>query len=325
MSLLIPKKIIFYVIFSISISILIVFLPWDTLNPRGYFIDREQYFFSYEYKRYRLDSIDITNLYDYVFQEWVWHYLTGFSRNVLLLDPIYFFGFITFASVFAYSLFISVETKKLIPLIYLINPDFIVFVYSQLRLAFAMTILILALYFFNKKKMVLTLFLMIFSFTIHTSMLFFWGIFFISLYISKLDNRRFYSISIILLTGLLLALLIGPIRGVVLEFFGDRRVEYHDMSSPPIYLLIFVLYFFALVFSRFKDSLIYSNYIYIYSYIIFSLVFFTIILGGYSLRFVYASYFFIVVTFMLLKGKLGVFFHYGYILYLSMAWYIFLT
>ena len=65
--------------------------------------------------------------------------------------------------------------------------------------------------------------------------------------------------------------------------------------------------------------------IYIYSYIIFSLVFFTIILGGYSLRFVYASYFFIVVTFLLLKGKLGIVFHYGFILYLCMAWYVFLT
>lgn len=325
MNIYIPKEILKYIIVSFILAIFITFFPWDGVNPRGFFIDRDQYFFNYDFKRFRLDSIEVNKIYDYIFQEWIWHYLTGFSRNVLNLDPIFFFGFITFITCFAYSLFISIETKKVIPLIYLANPDFIVFVYSQLRLALAMSLFLMAIYLFNKKKIIFFLILMLISLSVHTSMLFFWVIFFISLYISKLKNKKALSISLILLTGLIITFLIGPIRGVVLEYFGDRRVEYDDMSSPPIYLLIFALYFFTLIFSRYKDEIIYSNYIYIYSYIIFSLVFFTIILGGYSLRFVYASYFFIVVTFLLLKGKLGIVFHYGFILYLCMAWYVFLT
>lgn len=318
------KKLKLYFIVSI-LSMVITLIPWDKINPKGYFNDRESYFFAYRFKSDRLDNFEATKYYDYITNEWLWRYINGYFRNELNISPEIFFGFITFFAFLTYSFFILEKAKKPIVLIYLLNSEYIFFVYSQLRLAFAMSIFIIAIYFFKKKNLILSISFFATCCLIHTSMLLFLGILFASISISKLDKSNLIKIILIFLTGLVVNLLIGPFMEGILSNVGDRRAEYEDFSPPFFWYLIYVAYALTAYCIILKKNLkFFDDYVYVYAFVIFSLLMTSYLFGGYVSRFIVASQLFIIPSLFLIKGKLGFLFHYTYIVYLVLLWIGFL-
>lgn len=322
MNIAFSKRNLSYVILCLALSVLIILIPWDFLNPRGFFIDRENYLFSYEYRRFRLVNFSADYFYDYVTNEWLWRYFNVYARNVLNLSPHIFFGIITFYAFFTYSLFILSKTKKVYALLYLFNPIFISFIYSQLRLALAMAVFITAIYLYRSKFYILAIPLFICCFLIHTSMLLFMLILIMATVIARFKFNKIFKLIFIVLLGFLLNLLIGPLRYTILSSIGDRRAEYSDISSPAIFFIIYAIYFLVVVFTIFKFKFKFlNNYAYNYAFIIFSFIIFSMFLGGYTSRFVAATQCFIIASLFLLKGVPNLLFHLGYIFYLLFLWY----
>lgn len=326
MTLSFSKRSLNYIIICLILSTITVVVPWDSLNPRGYSIDRVNYLFSYDFRRYRLDNFSADYYYDYVTNEWLWRYLNGYARNVLDIPPELFFGMITFLGFFTYSLFVIIKTRKPLAVLYLYNPTFILFIYSQLRLAFAMSVFLIALYLFKKKTFVISVLLFVLCFLIHTAMLIFIFVLGISFYIARSKAGNIRKTLYVFLTGLLINLLIGPLRYQILSAIDDRRAEYGDLSSPVIYFLIYVIYFLVAVYINFRYKLkLFDNYTYVYAFALFSFILCTLFLGGYTGRFVAAGQCFIIASLFIIKGKVGVLFHFFYILYIIFLWVGFLT
>lgn len=311
-----------YIIICIVLSIIVTLIPWDMLNPRGFFIDRLSYLFAYDFKRFRLDGFYAESIYDYITNEWLWHYILSYSRNDLDISPEVFFGFITFVSFFAYSFFILKHNQKVVSLIYLFNPVFISFVYSQLRLSFAMALFLLAITFFNRKKtLLISLSLFLAAILIHTAMAIFVFLLLASVYISRMKGRKVKKIFFVVLIGFILNIMVGPLRYRILDKLDDRRAELDDSSSPAIYFIIYAMYFIVVIYYIFKYKLVVlNNYIYNYAFIIFSFIFFSVFLGGYTSRFVAATQCFIILSLFIMKGKISVLFHSLYITYLVLLW-----
>jgi len=319
-----PKNRLILIIFLIT-SFCFSFIPLDKMSATGYFFDRDQYFDAYLYKNYRLDSFTAEKLIDYFTYEWGWHFLTSYFYNSLGVPVEYFFGFITFLCIFSFGVFILKNSLSWIPLLYLLNPVFLAFAFSQLRLACAMVFFLIFLYFFDKKRYIISFFFLIISNLIHTAIILFFVIFILSKIISKLNNNYIKIISIIL-SGFLLNILTGPLRETLLSAVGDRRAEYKDMSSPTIYFIFYVVYFFYIIYEDIKYKREYmTSYINNYAFIIFSFTLVSLVFGGYVSRFIAASYSFIVISLFLVKTKNKVFIHCGYTLYLFLLWFTFLT
>lgn len=326
MSLYLSKRKLVYICICILLSLIVVFIPWDLLNPRGFFLDRAGYFFSYNFKSNRLDGFEATKYYDYITNEWLWRYLNGYFRNNLDISPEVFFGITTFLAFLTYSYFILDKTKRPVVLIYLLNIEYISFIYSQLRLAFAMSIFIMAIYLFKRKSFILSLFLFIICVLIHTSMVVFLGILLASVFISKINRGNLIKASLIFFTGFVVNLLIGPFMEQILSSVGDRRAEYGDFSPPFYWYLIYSFYasmsFYLIIKNKLK---LFNDYVYVYAFIIFSLLITSYLLGGYVSRFIAASMFFIIPSLFIIKGKSGILFHSTYILYLVFLWIGFLS
>lgn len=304
---------------------MLTFVPLDKLSATGSFFDRDQYFNAYLYKNYRLDSFNAEAIIDYFTYEWGWHYLNAFSYNILNLPVEFFFGCITFLCLFVYGIFVLKKANSIFAIFYLINPVFFAFAFSQMRLAFAMVVLLLGIYFFNKSRYILFTLFLIISLLIHTAISIFFIIFLFSKFVEKIKNN-FLKIFSVLFFGLFLTILTGPLREVLLTAVGDRRAEYKDMSSPTIYFLFYVVYLFYIFYQMISLKKRYmDNYIYNYAFIIFSFTFMSLIFGGYVSRFIAASHCFIVISLFLVKDKTSIIIHFGYILYLFMLWYNFLT
>lgn len=315
----------FILIIFLFVSFCFPFIPLDKMSATGYFFDRDQYFDAYLYKNYRLESFLPEKFIDYFTFEWGWHFLTSYSYNFLDIPVNVFFGFITFLCIFSFGLFVFKNSSSWLPLLYLLNPVFLAFAFSQLRLAFAMVIFLIFIYFFNKKNYIISFFFLISSNLIHTAIILFFIIFFLSKIISTLNNIYIKLISIIL-SGFLLNILTGPLREMLLSAVGDRRAEYKDMSSPTVYFIFYVVYFLYVVYEDLKYKKGYmNNYIYNYAFIIFSFTLVSLIFGGYVSRFIAASYGFIVISLFLVKTKNKIFIHCGYTLYLFLLWFTFLT
>lgn len=315
-------KLAFIVLF---LSIVVSLIPWDKINPKGHFIDRVSYFFSYNFKSYRLDDFEATKYYDYITNEWFWRYINSYFRNNLDVSPEIFFGIITFLAFLTYSYFILDKTKKSVALIYLLNIEYISFIYSQLRLAFAMSIFIMAIYLFRRKSFIFSLIFFSMCFLIHTSMVVFLGILLASVFISKMNRSNLIKASLIFLTGFMVNLLIGPFMEQILSSVGDRRAEYGDFSPPFYWYLIYIFYAFIAFYLIIKNKLkSFNDYVYVYAFIIFSLLITSYLLGGYVSRFIAASILFIIPSLFIIKGKIGVLFHCTYIIYLVFLWIGFL-
>lgn len=239
---------------------------------------------------------------DYVSSEWLWHYLMrelifyGVELQIIFLIITLFYSVV-------FSVYLA-RSYGLIVLILLLNPLVIDFAFSQLRLAFAISLLGLIL--LLGKRGVYSFVLAGLTPFIHTASLIFIIIYLFSFFASKIS--RVYKIggqyvfSFLVLCGVSVSLIVGPFRELILVTLSirDRREVVNEaLSSSILYssfwiILLLIIAVRSKVYKYSPESA--------YGVVILSLVTTNAVVGGYSTRFLAASMPLLIVSMMEIKG-----------------------
>jgi len=319
----VEKNKLFLIISSSLLAFIFSLIPWEKIRFAEYY-DRDNYINYIDFYENKVHWFDFSGIISKLSNEWLWHYIIelfnanfGFNSSVILWFISFLFLLISFKYV-AYE-------SKLVYIFLLLNPVFIDFFYSQLRLTFAISFLYLSLFFFKKNKLLSFLFL-IPGFFIHTSIILFSFIFYFSYLLLNININQKFKLIFSILVGFVVALLTGPYMSIILGTIEDRRAEYNDMSSPILYMSFWVLFFIYLVCKIFLDKYNLYNKLYYYvSISVLTMVFLNTFLSGYSSRFLAASMPFIILALINLKGRDATFSMLGYIMYLIMLWFFWIT
>lgn len=312
------------ILFSLIVASIFCIVNWENILPEQYFEDRRVNRLIFESGFNKLNYMDIyyNSALSYLTNEWGWEFFLYIVNDFFGLSFNLSFSIISFFAIFISNyIFTSYFPKKYSILLY--NPWFFDFVYSQSRLAFALTLISVA--FFLRKVKIISFVLVLYALTVHTSILFFLFIFIISYYFSISDYyERWFKNLIAIIIGIVIALLTGPILLSVLSYFGDRRVDVYgeiDMSNSIMTLIPWILIYFIFLLNIFKGKFIkdFSSYV---SLIILTIVFFnTVIFEGYVIRFLVAVYPLIIFSIFkqLNKDSIKVFLLF-YIFYILLGW-----
>lgn len=318
--MIIKKSNLFFIIILFGIAIFFSVVPLESIKKNG-FVDRENYINYLTYYNSRSEVEVFITFYDYITKEWLWHKFIFFLKDFFYLSPNLIFSLISLFCFFIASLIIFKKTNSLIYVLFLVNPIFIDFYYSQLRLAFAFAIWGLAYLLIEKYKKI-SLALIGLAFLIHTSSVLFISLGFLAYFatVSKMNN--YMKLIFLCLLGFFTSIITGPLRATILSYFGDRRAEYSDMNFDIIFSSFWIFLLFSMILNHifFKKNL--KSYE-AYSIIFLSLIFLNYFIGGYSSRFLAATYPFLIISLYYLKSNLRIFCITFYIFYsfiLSYYW-----
>jgi|CXWL01.1.fsa_nt_gi hypothetical protein len=305
----------------IIFCVLMLCVPWQELW-NGRFIDRTVYlnkFTVYLARPRFFDGSVLAFIVNEVF----------FEKTILLfagklnvpLEVI--FGAISFLCLFVYSKYLA-SRHGLLALIFLINPLIVEFAFSQLRMALAVSLLMLAL--FRKKQRVLAVVLAALACSIHTASFLIVFIYVVAKFVSaRLAARSFNGLFCWLAligAGLAVVMLIGPFRGVILSSVGDRRAEYSNVSQSIMYASFWMLLLLMTGTQKKKYFQTEGNAV--------AVVFLSVYAGAtafntYNSRFLAASFPFIVSSMLALSLQKRVIIMPVYFLYAGAQWYYWLN
>jgi hypothetical protein len=300
---------------------LFVFFPWESFRS-NFYNDRLNYFNYIEYYTNKIDYFDYSNFISYISYEWLWHFIIKVSHEDLGLSTLFILSFLSFFSFTTNFYFLSRKLGFYSSFL-LLNPIFVDFVQSQLRLAFAASLALSAMMVFRHSKLVAVL--LIFStLFIHTGIIIFYIIaLFCFFYKIK---KIFLSPVMLVLFGLLVAFVTGPFLGDILAAMDDRRAGYSDMSAPIIYMIFWyiLLFYIFLVLSKLKNKS-YGDFYVAFGFVILSLIFFGSFLGVYTSRFLAAAYPFVILNIFVAQKFERYIIVSMYLLYTLSAWVFWLT
>lgn len=280
------KRTTIYLIASFIFALAYQIPGWPNIfeGVNGYpMIDRTVYESQLITDNFVIDNIRYFTPIMYFTFEWTWGSLLAYLNRIIGLSPDNIFFLITTFVLWRFS-FDVITRAGWIYLPFLINPLIVDFAFSQMRLALA--IAFISFVWTWRRGVVLTILIYIFSVTIHTA-----SILFIVAQISSHLFKRNSSLnlSILVSIGALISISIGPLRKQILSVINDRRVDYHDMSSSMAYLSfwIILLLYLLYIFRYYKNKSLMDIR---YSIVILSIVSTNILTGGYSTRFIAASF-----------------------------------
>ena len=148
--------------------------------------------------------------------------------------------------------------------------------------------------------------LCLFAATIHTTMIIFLAVYMLCIMTADEGGRLSRwpletRLAVILGTGVVMGLIIGPLRETLLNLIGDRRADYLDLAASPLYLSFWVgLLGLLLLDYRHTFRSVEGRF----TLLILSLVTVNLFTGGYSLRFLAIGYPFVIATIMLARPAL---------------------
>lgn len=321
MNFLIKKKSIYIFFLALISTLILVLIPWEDLRSSAY-VDRANYVSYIDHNLNKTLWFDYDSLLSKISFEWGWHKLIFIATEHGLSSSNIFY--IISSLILFFSIILVIIKHKYYSFLFLINPVFIDFCFSQMRLAFTMALIYLA-YLLYRRNNFLYIPILICTPFIHTSAIIFLSVFFLATKLEQWKNlNSFLKMTIAILYGLILAIATGPLMSQILGKIGDRRAEYEDMSSPFLYMSFWVIYFVYLVVKGFTEKVQRNAYFYM-STIILGMVFFNTVLPGYSLRFLAACFPFIILAMFQLKSKESNLIILGYITYTTILWFFWAT
>lgn len=243
---------------SLLFATMFIAVDWEAVFGMP-FEDRQVYFFMFLSKPDYDLEFGTDTFFFFLFNEQLWNKGVRWLNTSMgfTLDEI--FAGVTFLVAWSYCYFV---TSRVGPFgaIFVLNPIFIDLACSQLRMAAAMVVLLLA---FNSRLKSMALFLVCIAFFIHTaSFLFFFialSVHFIIRWSEKYNYQSIISCSLLVFAGFLVAAVVGPLRAWILEFFGDRRANYEADASGWAYASIWVFVLAMCYFQQKKFFRDYSN------------------------------------------------------------------
>ncbi len=274
--------------------------PWEDLWISGKgmpFVDKDVYLRSFstpDQTVLQFNSFD--TFVSLITDEYLWHY----GLNALLnsgLDINIAFFLITFITAFTFAGVILTRCSSIAVLL-LVNPIFVDFACSQFRIALAASLLCAP---FLIRNISIWLPLILCAVFIHTA-----AVILIALYITattigraSLNQTSFKccaAVFVLVFLGLLVAVMLGPMRESILLSLEDRRALYdEDMSSSLTYNSFWILLLVAGFFGGPQWLLKSQN---AFVCVVLSCVMFGTFFQAYTLR-ILATTFPLVITFML--------------------------
>lgn len=308
MKVSIQKDLIPFFALAIFVTVMSI-VPWEGLfrDIHGYgFIDGEVYKNYFLYEDSILKNIELNTFLSYVSNEVVWHLSVDYVVNVMGGNIEWVFGFISVVCLFIFGL-ITIKHYGPVALVLLVNPLVVDFAFSQLRLALAISFLG-AGYLLRSRNAYVALGIAFCAPFIHTASIVFFSIYvgtiIIEKYSCRSENSYRAQFLLLFLLGGIISLAIGPLRELILSAIGDRRAEYADMSSSLSYASVWILVLFAMM-VRARVSL--RENFQQYALVVMSIVAVNLLHGGYSTRFLAATFPFLISTILSFRGIYGIF------------------
>lgn len=296
------KEIIIPLILS---GVFFVFIPLVELFPQGFvdyynYIDQAERIYS-GYNPFELSGFAV------VFNEPLWWWLLKVNNDYLGFTPTGSVTFISFLSLSFYLIFIVRHLPYWLAFVILFNPMFIDLVISQIRIAFAFSLVLIALFSTSDKLKFVVAFLSIFIHTAMVVVLLFCAIVFIVNQLSK--DKHYFLLCIV--SSFLVALLLSKGLLFFLEFVGDRRAELYaenSMASSISYSVFWLLIALALVVLPLNNLELKYNRLFLgYTVFVCCLFFFGTIFDLYVQRYLAISLPFVFLSVYMLKGWYKVF------------------
>lgn len=309
-------------ILTVAFAVAIALVPWQDIFEivHGYpFVDRKVYVDYFLYQTSVLEYVQLDSFIRYISAEFIWHFSVGLLVNDLGVPIDLVFGAISFVVLLVFAKIVVLHAGvRWLPL--LINPLVIDFAFSQLRLALAIAMLGVA-FLAKDRARILALILCSVTPFIHTAALIFIAIP-VSVYGMRWATGRFCRGQVFELGGLLalgasISMLVGPLREAVLSSVGDRRADYHDMSSSIAYSIFWVS--LLVPFFLGYRSLLRHDFVR-YTMVILSLVAVNLLHGGYSTRFLAATFPFIIASVGNVRGGAALPITLAFIGYATLQW-----
>jgi len=306
----------------LGFAMVVVAVPWEEIfrAVNGYgFIDKGVYSDYFLNQTSVLDYKEFSGVLSYVSNEFLWHYAIGWlvSNTGILID--YVFLTISCIALLVFGLLLA-KWQGIYALPLLVNPLVIDFAFSQYRLALAISILGAA-YLLHGRYRTISFVLVLASLFIHSGTTLFILIY-AAVWVANWLSVRFQAgcsavFLMLFAVGAFISLLIGPLREILLSAIGDRRAEYHDMSSSLLYSLFWIALLIPFYLNRrYLVTLDYARY----ALVIASIVFVNVFHGGYSTRFLAAAFPCLVSTILSLNGAMKIMVTALFIAYAMLQW-----
>lgn len=309
-------------IYLIVFSIVVAAIPWPKIfqSVNHYpMVDREVYREYFLYQTNVLDYLSLESAISYISAEFLWHLSIGKLIDGAGVPVEIVFISISFLTIFTFSRIIYKHAGAYaLPLI--VNPLVVDLAFSQLRLALAVSILGIC-HLVRGKYRSLAFALAFITPFIHTASLIFLAIYAAVICMRLITekykkNQKFELLGLIGL-GAFISILIGPLREIILSSIGDRRADYHDMSSSTFYSLFWMLILVPICIN-YRNLLKYDFSR--YTIVILSIVSVNVIHGGYSTRFLAAALPFIIATLINIRGNTSISVFLAFVTYSSIQW-----
>lgn len=225
---------------SMVFALCLLYVPWEQIRGEAFY-DRLVYLEHFLHAVPLLEDKEITGLGGFLANEVLWEVLVrGLMEGFDLPAGLILSG-ISLLCLFCFAYFLARRHGPLAMLL-LINPLVIDFALSQLRMALAVSIVMLAL--FSGRRLVIAAAVITASF-VHTSIVLFVVMYLVAVQAGKWVRKSRLPAStlgyIAMAGGLLVALLIGPLRETVLSTMNDRRVEYEMEAASLSYASFWIM------------------------------------------------------------------------------------
>lgn len=322
MDLKVSKNNLLIPLISIVVSLFLSLMPWDKLRGAEYY-DRSVYVNYIDNVSNKINWFDFDGILTKITFEYGWHLFLKYCTEVLQLNSTIILFIISFLIFFCSSIFV-IKRHGYWAFVFLLNPVFIDFCYSQMRLAFTMALIYIAYYFRTQKNLIYIPLLAVTPF-IHTSSVLFIFLFAAATYIEKLKfPENIGKTNLAIICGFVVAILTGPLMSIILGGIGDRRAEYADFGSPILYMAFYLVLFPYFLLKGYLEKSD-KNFTFYFAIMILSLIALNTVFSGYSSRFLAATFPIIISALLAVKGKEKPLILISYIAFTSLLWIFWLT
>jgi hypothetical protein len=174
---------------SILFAVLMLSMPWEAWLGKE-FEDKLVYINNFLYLKPAIEDKGLETLREYFFNEVLWDVMVRGAKDSLGISLEAIFGGITFLCLFCFARFVAVR-HGVLSIVLLINPLVIDFAFSQLRMAFAVSLIMLGITMRHRAALYLMLVL---SCCIHTAMMLFILMYLVSVQVSLWFRKKYYPI-----------------------------------------------------------------------------------------------------------------------------------
>jgi hypothetical protein len=266
----------------LTFAAIMVSIPWEGLIGRP-FVDHRQYLYHFLYEESIFQYLDLRGFLDYFFNEALWEYLVRSLVHTIGVPIDIVFLAISLLCLITFSFFLT-QRHNVFSIVLLCNPLLVTFAFDQLRQALAYSLMLIG---YMVRRPLIAAILVTFALFIHSSTIIFVGAYFAIKKITNVANRdrdrHIATYAILCIIGVAVSIAIGPLRGLILGYFGDRRASLvGDLNNSLVYTSFWIglLGLFALQPKSFLRDEVNA-----YAVFILAVTAANLLTGGYTLRF----------------------------------------